>query len=99
MFAINIILRIHHIRIIVILYNIKYYSIYTISLSSPNDLKVLTSEKDFKADLNATQNLMLAMGLSRRTVLHCTQEFMESDYANYESAVQHVMPEVITPNC
>ncbi|KAF6033944.1 hypothetical protein EB796_007747 [Bugula neritina] len=61
--------------------------------NSPNDLKVLTSEKDFKADLNATQNLMLAMGLSRRTVLHCTQEFMESDYANYESAVQHVMPE------
>lgn len=63
--------------------------------SSPHDLKVLTSEKDFKSELNATQNLMLAIGLSQKTVLHCTQEFVENDLANYEAAVQHVLQEVL----
>lgn len=65
-------------------------------VGSPNDLKVLTSEKDFKSELNPTQNLMLAMGLSQKTVLHCTQEFVENDLANFEAAIQHVLQEV---NC
>ncbi|XP_067945395.1 uncharacterized protein [Watersipora subatra] len=60
---------------------------------NPHDLKVLTSEKDFKSELNATQNLMLAIGLSQKTILHCTGEFIENDLANFESAVQHVLSE------
>lgn len=63
-------------------------------LHSPHDLKVMTSEKDFKSELNATQNLMLCMGLSQRTVLHCTQEFVDNDLKNFITAVPHVLQEV-----
>ena len=54
----------------------------------------MTSEKDFKSELSATQNLMLCMGLSQKTVLHCTQEFVDNDLKNYISAVSHVLQEV-----
>ena len=54
----------------------------------------MTSEKDFKSELSATQNLMLCMGLSQKTVLHCTQEFVDNDLKNYISAVPHVLQEV-----
>lgn len=54
----------------------------------------MTSEKDFKGELSATQNLMLAMGLSQKTVLHCTQDFVDNDLQNFIQAVPHVLQEV-----
>jgi len=61
--------------------------------NSPYDLKVMSNERDFKSDLSHTQNLMLALGLSQRTVLLCSQEFIESDLQQFESVAYSVMPE------
>ena len=66
----------------------------TSTFCSPYDLKVMSNERDFKSDLSHTQNLMLALGLSQRTVLLCSQEFIESDLQQFESVAYSVMPEV-----
>lgn len=58
---------------------------------SPNDLKVMTSERDFRADLSQTQNLTLSLGLSQRTVLLCSHEFVENDLKQFESALNSVI--------
>lgn len=54
----------------------------------------MSNERDFKSDLSHTQNLMLALGLSQRTVLLCSQEFIESELEQFESVAYGVMPEV-----
>lgn len=64
---------------------------------SPYDLRVMSNERDFKADLSHTQNLMLALGLSQRTVLLCSQDFIESELSQFESVAYGVMPEVYLP--
>jgi len=64
------------------------------SLLSPHDLKVITNERDFKSDLTHTQNLMLAIALAQRTVLLCSQEFVENDLQQFETIVYSALPEV-----
>lgn len=63
---------------------------------SPYDLKVMTNERDFKTDLSHTQNLMLAIGLSQRIVLACSQEFVENDLTQFESVANGVLSDVRT---
>ncbi|KAF6024855.1 hypothetical protein EB796_016842 [Bugula neritina] len=61
--------------------------------NSPHDLKVITNERDFKSDLTHTQNLMLAIALAQRTVLLCSQEFVENDLQQFETIVYSALPE------
>lgn len=56
----------------------------------------MTSERDFKTELTVTQNLTLALGLSSRTVLVCSQEFLETDWKQAESIVNMVMPSEVS---
>ncbi|XP_067949950.1 uncharacterized protein [Watersipora subatra] len=61
--------------------------------NSPHDLKVMTNERDFKADLSNTSNLLLAITLSQRIVLVCSQEFVENELPQFESVAYGVMSE------
>lgn len=63
----------------------------TLDFCSPHDLKVMTSDRDFRSELTSTQNLTLALGLSQRTVLLCSHEFIENDLKPFESALNSVI--------
>lgn len=59
----------------------------------PMELKCLTNQRDFKTDLTPVQNVILAIGISQRTVVVCTQRFIDKDLQTFCTAAGLVMAE------
>jgi len=54
----------------------------------------MTTERDFKPELSATNNLRLALSLSQWVVLYCSQEYIENDYPTFETTAANTLSEV-----
>lgn len=77
-----------------IIHVITYPLHYQFATYRPNDMKIMTSGHDFKSECTTSENVLISAPKCLRTVVFCTQEFIDNDLHDFNSAVSIVLKEV-----